>query len=140
MISDFRFQISDLSKYALFVLIAAFCLTQSISAQNSDDDVIKIDTELVSFEISVTDKDGNPVRGLNAEDFRVFEDGVERKIDFFEPVKKDTRPLSLVFALDVSGSMTERELRQLQVALQNFVDRLADYQSYFAVMTFGMRV
>lgn len=139
MISNFKFQILDLLKYAFVISLAVFCLTQFVSAQN-DDDVIKIDTELVSFEVSVTDKDGNPVRGLKAEDFRVFEDGVERKIDFFEPVKKDTRPLSLVFALDVSGSMTARELKQLQIALQNFVDRLADYQSHFAVMTFGMRV
>ena len=139
MISKFRFQNSDLLKCAFVILFAAFSSPQTVFSQNSDD-VIKVDTELVSFEVSVTDKDGNPVRGLKADDFRVFEDGVERKIDFFEPVKKDTRPLSLIFALDVSGSMTERELKQLQVALQNFVDRLADYQSYFAVMTFGMRV
>ena len=86
MISDFRFQNSI--KYALAILLIAFCFSQTLFAQDGDDDVIKIDTELVSFEVSVTDKDGNPVRGLKAEDFKIYEDGVERKLDFFEPVKK----------------------------------------------------
>jgi VWFA-related protein len=113
----------------------------AVSAQNSDDE-IKIETELVPFEISVTDKTGNPVRNLKMEDFRVFEDGVERPIDFFEPLKKtdESRPLSIVFALDVSGSMTADELSKLRDALQAFIARLADYNSYFAVMTFGMEV
>ncbi len=123
----------------IFCLILIF--SGSAAAQNTDD-VIRVDTEIVSFEVTVTDRQGNPVRNLKAEDFRVFEDGEERKIDFFEPLKKQnsSRPLSLVFALDVSGSMTAPELARLRDALQNFVNRLADYESYFAVMTFGMKV
>jgi VWFA-related protein len=92
--------------------------------------------------VTVTDKEGKPVKGLNAKDFKLFENGVERQIDFFEPVRRqnENRPLSIVFALDVSGSMTSEELNQLRVAMQQFVKRLADYNSYFAVMTFGMEV
>jgi Ca-activated chloride channel family protein len=121
--------------------ILFLCIAAAVCAQDSDD-VIKIETELVPFEVTVTDKSGNPVRGLKLEDFRVFEDGVERQIDFFEPIKKtdESRPLSIVFALDVSGSMTTDELSKLRDALQIFVRRLADYNSYFAVMTFGMEV
>jgi VWFA-related protein len=117
------------------------CFPLMIFAQNSDD-VIRVETDLIPFEVTVTDKDGKPVRGLKAEDFRIFEDGVERPIDFFEPIKKtdESRPLSIVFALDVSGSMTPDELSRLRDAMQNFVKRLADYNSYFAVMTFGMEV
>lgn len=123
------------------LILAICCFAPSVFAQNSDD-VIRVDTELAAFEITVTDKNGNPVRGLKAEDFRVIEDGEERKLDFFEPIKKqnDTRPLSIVFALDVSGSMTVDELERLRSALQTFVQNLADYQSYFAIMTFGMEV
>ncbi len=110
-------------------------------AQNNDD-VIRVETDLVSFEVTVTDKNGKPVRGLEAKDFRIFEDGMERSIDFFEPIKKSVegRPLSIVFALDVSGSVTPEELQRIHDALQTFVKRLADYNSYFAVMTFGMEV
>ena len=138
-----------LKKNRIFYLCLGACafafvflsFSLKICAQDTDD-VIKIETDLVPFEVTVTDKKGNPVRGLKAEDFKVFEDGVERRIDFFEPIKKtvDSRPLSIVFALDVSGSMTPDELAKVRDALQRFVKRLADYNSYFAVMTFGMEV
>lgn len=124
---------------AFLFFLFLICAT-AIFAQNSDD-VIRVDTELITFEVSVTDKNGNPVRGLDAKDFKVFEDGAERPIEFFEPIRKaDGRPLSIVFALDVSGSITNQELVNLRNALQIFVQKLADYNSYFAVMTFGMRV
>ncbi len=126
--------------FVVSLCISAFS-SIAVNAQNSDD-VIRVDTELTAFEVTVTDKDGKPVRGLDAKNFKVFEDGVERQVDFFEPIRKqnENRPLSIVFALDVSGSMTSDELNKLQSALQTFVKRLADYNSYFAVMTFGMEV
>lgn len=133
----FFFAASRLCAFALIFLFSSLpVFTQT------DEDVIRVNTELVTFEVTVMDKDGKPVRGLDAKDFRLFEDGKERPIDFFKPITRqnDNRPLSLVFALDVSGSMTAEELLHLRNSLQNFVGRLADYDTYFAVMTFGMRV
>jgi VWFA-related protein len=130
--------------FLFFKLSLLFCfilLTQiSLFAQNED--VINVDTELVAFEVSVTDKRGKPIRGLSEKDFNLYIDGEKRSIDFFKPIKKDdsNRPLSVVFALDVSGSITKQELSSLTLAMQKFIKRLADYNSYFAVMTFGMRV
>jgi len=127
----------------LAVLTFGFAaLSGAAFAQAASDDVIRVNTELVAFEVTVSDKNGNPVRGLNANDFKLFENGVERQIDFFEPIRRqnENRPLSIVFALDVSGSMTAEEMTQLRGAMQQFVKRLADYNSYFAVMTFGMKV
>lgn len=127
---------------AFLCLCGLILLSSSAGFAQDSDDVIRVNTELVSFEIAVTDKNGKPVRGLDAKDFKIFEDGTERSVEFFEPIKKesDGRPLSVVFALDVSGSVTPDELIELRDALQNFVARLADYNSYFAVMTFGMQV
>lgn len=126
-------------RVVILLLLTAYCSLLTVQAQ---DDVIRVETDVVAFEVSVTDKNGKPVRGLEAGDFKLFADGVERKIDFFEPLRRqdDSRPLSIVFALDVSGSMTRDELIRLRDAMQKFVERLADYQSYFAVMTFGMEV
>lgn len=128
----------------IFLITALFTAgpgSASTFAQNKDE-IVRIDTDLAAFEVTVTDKNGRPVRDLKAQDFRVFEDGVERPIEFFQPIKKqdEKRPMSIVFALDVSGSMTPQELQRLQSALKSFIDRLADYNSYFAVMTFGMDV
>ncbi len=136
------FLLSGGRRFYLFLLIFIFItLFLPVQAQDSDE-VIRVETDLIPFEVTVTDAGGNPVRGLKAEDFRLFEDGIERQIDFFEPLKKSdtSRPLSIVFALDVSGSMTREELLKLRDALQIFIKRLADYNSYFAVMTFGMDV
>lgn len=123
------------------ILLAIFACPTVLQAQNGDE-VIRIDTNLVSFEVSVTDRDGKPVRGLTADDFQLMVDGQRRSIDFFKPIRKNDsdRPLSVVFALDVSGSITREELIKLREAMQKFVDRLADYNSYFAITTFGMEV
>ena len=124
----------------LIFLLLLFFAPSLASAQV--DDVIKVETDLAAFEVTVKDKSGNPVRNLKQEDFHVYEDGEPRKIDFFEPLKLEhsSRPLSVVFALDVSGSMTGEELENLRGAMQTFIGRLADYNSYFAVLTFGMNV
>ena len=124
------------SFFGLFLLLAA------VPAIAQDVDEIRIDTDLLTFEVSVADEDGNPIRGLLKSDFKVTVDGVDRDLEFFRPIKKNDagRPLSVVFALDVSGSITKDELRRLRTAMRTFVDRLADYNSYFAVMTFGMKV
>lgn len=121
------------------VLLLLIGLMTAVYAQ---EDVIRVETDLVGFEATVTDRDGKPVRGLELKDFRIYEDGVQRPIDFFEPLKKsvESRPLAVVFALDVSGSMTGDELAQLRNSLQHFIERLADYNSYFSIMTFGMQV
>lgn len=109
----------------------------------AQDDTIKFQTDLIAFEATITDVNGKPVRGLEAKDFKMFENGIERKFDFFEPIRKtssESRPLSVVFVLDVSGSVTNEELIKLRNSLQNFINHLADYNSYFAIMSFGMEV
>jgi VWFA-related protein len=129
------------ARHLVFIFLIAAIFTTAVYSQDKDG-VIRVDTELAAFEVTVTDKDGRPLRDLKAENFRVFEDGVERQVDFFHPIKKqdENRPMSIVFVLDVSGSMTLQELEKLQGALRTFIRRLADYNSYFAVMTFGMQV
>jgi len=125
-----------------FIAAAILLLAGANAFAQDDDNVIKVDTDLAVFEVTVTDKTGKPVRGLSASDFRIFEGDSERPVEFFQPIKKDDerRPLSVVFALDVSGSMTPEELERLKSAMQTFIDRLGDYDSYFSIMTFAMDV
>lgn len=111
--------------------------------QAEADEVLRIDTDLVTVDVTVTDANGQPVRDLRAEDFKLFEDGTERPIAFYNVEKRPggERPLAIVFALDVSGSMTAEEMSRLQVAMNHFSKRLsANRSSLFAVMTFGMNV
>lgn len=125
----------------IFILLSFTASAVSLRAQE-EEKIIKVDTDLAVFEVTVTDKNGRPVRGLAASDFRLLEDGSERTIDFFQPLRKteERRPLAVVFALDVSGSITGEELQRLKSAMQTFTDRLADYDSYFSIVTFAMDV
>jgi len=110
--------------------------------EQDPEDVVRIDTDLVSFDVTAFDADGRPVRTLRQEDFRIFSDGVEEPISFFQLEKRpgEPRPLAIVFALDVSGSMTADEMSRLRVALQSFSNQLSSHPVSYAVMTFGMRV
>src|SRR6185369_16889225 len=85
---------------------------------------------------------GRPVKNLKTEDFKLFSDGVEQKISFFQLEKREgeLRPLAIVFALDVSGSMTSEEILRLREALHSFSGHLSDHPVVYAVMAFGMRV
>jgi VWFA-related protein len=52
----------------------------------------------VTIDVSVTDKRDNPVQGLEKNNFRVFEDGVERPVT---QIRKTDRKLALVFVVDL---------------------------------------
>jgi VWFA-related protein len=111
--------------------------------QGDPEEILRIDTDLVMVDTSVTDAEGKPVRGLNAKDFKLYEDNVERPIAFFNVQQRfgAKRPIAVVFALDVSGSMTAEEIGRLRLAMQVFSTRLSETtSSTFAIMTFGMKV
>jgi Ca-activated chloride channel family protein len=110
--------------------------------EQEPEDVLRIDTDLVSVDVMATDSLGRPVKNLRQEDFKIYSDDVEQQISFFQIEKRqgELRPLAIVFALDVSGSMTSDELVRVRAALQSFSNHLADHPVSYAVMTFGMRV
>lgn len=104
------------------------------------DEVLRIDTDLVHVDVTVTDAQGNPVRNLRAEDFKLYEDGVERPLAFFNVERRGgaPRPVAVVFAVDVSGSMSAEEMSRLADAMRAFARRFEERPSLFAVMGFGM--
>jgi len=114
-----------------------------VMPDNQDtDDVIRVDTDLVSVDVTAMDSTGRPIKNLRLEDFKIYSDNVEQQIAFFQIEKRqgELRPLAIVFALDVSGSMTTDEIGRLRAALRSFSSYLADHPVSYAVMTFGMHV
>ena len=110
--------------------------------EQEPEDVIRFDTDLVSVDVTAFDADGRAVRNLRQEDFKIFSDGSEQPISFFQLEKRqgEMRPLAIVFALDVSGSMTADEMERLRLALRSFSNQLSSHPVSYAVVTFGMRV
>jgi Ca-activated chloride channel family protein len=110
--------------------------------EQDPEDVIRVDTDLVAVDVTAFDADGRPVRNLRQEDFKVFSDNSEQPISFFQLEQRpgELRPLAVVFALDVSGSMTADEMDRLRVALRSFANQLSNHPVSYSVITFGMRV
>src|SRR5438132_3319262 len=108
-----------------------------LPSENEPQDVIKVDTDLVPVDVTVTDSKGRLVRNLTKEDFKLFEDGVERPIASFnvEKVEGTPRPVAIVFAIDVSGSMTAEEVERVTDAMREFSRLLAEHPATFALMT-----
>jgi VWFA-related protein len=110
--------------------------------EQEPEDVLRIDTDLVSVDVTAIDTEGRPVRNLRREDFKVYSDGVEQPISFFQIEQRpgEPRPLAVVFALDVSGSMTSDEIERLRYALRSFSNHLSNHPAVYAVVAFGMHV
>ncbi|MGC2236266.1 MAG: VWA domain-containing protein [Pyrinomonadaceae bacterium] len=68
----------------LFLLsISAFAQIPSSTPPVADDDSIKISTNLIQIDVTVTDKDGKIVTDLKPEDFEVFENGKKQDLTNF---------------------------------------------------------
>ncbi len=66
---------------------------------------IKVDVELVTVNATVTDNQNRVITGLDKEHFKVWEDKLEQKIEYFTA---EDVPLSLGLVFDISGSMKEK--------------------------------
>jgi Ca-activated chloride channel family protein len=110
----------------------------SLAPGQRGEQVIKLETDLVALDVTVTDKDGNFIRNLKQDDFVLYEDGEARRLDFFEASEEAalTRPLAVVFLLDISGSIEPEQLVKQREAAQSFV-KLVQPDSAFAVVTFA---
>jgi len=83
-------------------------------------EVIKVETNLVSMPVSVLDRDGRFISGLAQNDFKIFENGVEQKVEYFQSVEQ---PFTVVLLIDVSPS-TQFRIEEIQQAAMTFVDQL----------------
>lgn len=85
-----------------------------------DDGVIRIETNLVTMPVSVLDRDGRFISGLQQRDFKIFENGIEQKVDYFQSVEQ---PFTVILLIDVSPS-TQFRIDEIQNAAIAFVDQL----------------
>lgn len=127
-----------MKKLVVTILIALFTLP---TFARQDDKPLRLQADLVAVDVTVSDKDGNIIRNLKAEDFVIYEDGKAQKLEFFETseVAALTRPLAVVFALDISGSIKPEETERQRLAAENFM-KLVHADSVFAVMAFNNEI
>ena len=86
----------------------------------TQDEPLRLKSDLVSVTAAVTDRNGRAVRSLRADDFTVFEDGVRQKIAHFSPTEE---PFTLMLLIDVSGSTID-DIDLMKRAAANFITEL----------------
>src|SRR5688500_17299465 len=111
----------------------------------SGQQVFRAGVDLVHFGVVVTDKDGAPILGREAENFELLEEGTLQKLQFFAGVEPSSAPpLHLGFMIDNSGSMV-KDIADVRTAAIKFLNRvenitdltLVDFDTEVRVARFG---
>lgn len=114
------------SRTLFLLLLSASSFWSAIYAQtkpptkSEEDEVVKVETELVDVPVVVTDKTGKPLLNLKQTNFAIFEDGKTQEVADFAAT---SAPFEVALLLDTSGS-TRSDLQLIQRAAQSFIDSL----------------
>ncbi len=93
---------------------------QSDSNIENSDDIIKVDTKVVTVPVRVLDGKGRFISGLTKENFQIFEDKVEQEIAFFSDQEQ---PFTVALVLDMSYS-SKFKIKEIQRAAMDFINEL----------------
>jgi Ca-activated chloride channel family protein len=118
-----RFLSSSSLAFALFcsMFVVDVSAQTSPSANEQDEDVVRINTDLTNLLFTAADKQNRFITTLREEDIRVLEDGVPQKLSTFE--RETDRLLSIALLIDVSES-EEHTLPQEKAAARSFVETI----------------
>jgi len=94
-----------------------------------EDDIVKVETNLVSIPVSVFDRNGLYIPNLKKEDFKIFEDSKEQEIAYFGTTEK---PFTVILLIDTSPS-TEYKIDEIRSAATAFVDQLKPQDSVMVI-------
>ena len=89
-------------------------------AAESNDDVVSVETQLVTIPVRVLDRKGRFIVGLKQENFQVFEDNAPQEIAYFN---NEAQPFTVALVLDMSYSTTFK-ISEIQSAAISFIDQL----------------
>ncbi len=155
----------DKARWARFIfgfacslgLILSLCARSSqgaapLAAQN-DRTLIHVDVDLITTEVIVLDKKGNPVHDLKKEDFRLYEDGKQQEIGIFEEVNEELSPAPVaslpygygdfrrgktILILFDDSTITPDHIQSTRNSAERFVKEHMRSQDVFAVASYDI--
>ena len=110
-------------RFKMFFILLVFVSIFSIhifAQTKEDDEVLRVDTQLVDVPIVITDKTGKPILNLKQNNFVIYEDGKKQETADFAAT---SAPFEVALLLDTSGS-TRSDLSLIQRAAENFINSL----------------
>ncbi len=99
------------------------------TADADGEEVLKIETNLVTIPVSVFDRNGLYIPNLSKANFKIFENGKEQEIAYFGTTDK---PFTVILLLDTSPS-TAYKIEEIQQAAIAFVDQLKPQDSVMVI-------
>jgi Ca-activated chloride channel homolog len=117
-------------KRQVFILVILLATLTAVQAQ--DLDVLKVQVDLVTVNVAVTDRAKRPITGLQASDFRVVEEGLPVELEFVD----SDGPASIVFVIDSSSSMGNDRWKKLRGGLKKFLAKAREDNDY-SLIAFG---
>lgn len=135
--------------FALSVILLAslFTLTTGAGRQQQEKQIkedqtkvegqagIRVDVEQIRVDVTVQDKKGNLLTGLQREHFKVYEDKVEQEITYFEPV---AGPMTAVLVTEFSKAIYWEWLYEAWLGSHVFLDQMAQ-GDFIAVVAYDVR-
>ena len=80
--------------------------------------IVKVDTNLVNLQVRVVDRNNRPVNDVRDDEFRVFDNGVQQRVEF---VTREEVPISYGLVVDNSGSLRS-QINQVIEAAKSIVE------------------
>jgi VWFA-related protein len=99
------------------------------NGETAGDDVLKVETNLITIPVSVFDRNGLYISGLGQQDFKIFEDGKQQEIAYFGTSDK---PFTVILMIDTSPS-TAYKIEEIHRAAIDFVDQLKPQDSVMVI-------
>ena len=125
-------------KCFLFFLVVSFlffAVSATAQTKKDEDEIVRIDTQLVDVPVAVTLANGNFAGTLKATNFVVYEDGKRQTIEDFSAV---AAPFEVALVLDTSGS-ARNELPLIKRAAKEFVAALR-VGDRVAIIAYGTKI
>lgn len=118
----------------VFALLSAATVPTYASPSNDRDQTISVDVDLVLVNAAVSDSKGRMVTGLQQENFRIWEDKVEQKVEY---VSSEDTPMSIGLIFDATGSMADK-ISTARDAATSFL-RVGNPDDEYFLVTFSQR-
>ncbi len=103
--------------------------TIELNKVNPEDDIIRVETDLVIIPAQITERNGKAVLGLKKEEFKIFENEIEQEIAYFS---NEEQPFTVALVLDMSYSSVFK-LPEIQNAALSFVNQLRENDKVMVV-------
>ncbi len=117
-------------KFIKPTILTIIFLTAFSVVTYSQDDTIRIETNLVTVNVAVTDKSGNYVKGLKKEDFEIWDNKTKLTIENFSA---EISPVSLGIVYDLHPTTDERTTNVI-AALKQFTKDLKTTDNFFVTV------